>query len=128
MDDVLVESDSFEYMAVLTAVSEHIRQAGLTLNVGKSHFCVRSLRYLARVIGEGVIRTDPEKVSAMVEYAFPRTLEALRSFLGMPGWYRKFIRNYADIAAPLTDLGRPKCRFTMAQAEVEAFTKLKEAM
>lgn len=129
LDDLLVVSDSFEsHLAVLTTVAEHIRQAGLTLNVEKSHFCRRTVKYLGHVIGEGVIRTDPDKISAMVDFPVPRTLKALRSFLGMTGWYSKFISNYADIAAPLTDLMRPKCRFTMTQAGLEAFEKLKKAL
>ncbi|XP_044571939.1 uncharacterized protein LOC123257320 [Drosophila ananassae] len=129
LDDLLVVSDTFEsHLAVLTTVAGHIQKAGLTLNIGKSHFCMRSVKYLGHVIGEGVIRTDLEKIEAMVNYPIPRTLKALRSFLGMTGWYSKFISNYADIVAPLTDLVRPKCRFTMSQAGLEAFTKLKKAM
>nr|XP_043065612.1 uncharacterized protein LOC122320996 [Drosophila bipectinata] len=129
LDDLLVVSDTFEsHLAVLTSVAKHIKQAGLTLNIEKSHFCMRTVKYLGHVIGEGVIRTDPEKISAMVDYPVPRTLKALRSFIGMTGWYSKFISNYADIAAPLTDLMRPKCRFTMTQAGLEAFSKLKNAM
>ncbi|XP_030385488.1 uncharacterized protein LOC115632467 isoform X1 [Scaptodrosophila lebanonensis] len=129
LDDLLIVSNSFEsHLKVLTQVAERIKSAGLTLNVEKSKFCMRSVKYLGHIIGEGVIRTDPEKISAMTDFPIPRTLKALRSFLGMVGWYRKFISNFAAISAPLTDLLKPRQKFIMTPEGEQAFVKLKQLL
>jgi len=92
LDDLLVVSDSFKtHLKVLGLVAEQVKIAGLTLNVEKKHFCMRSAKYLGHIVGEGAIRTDPEKISAMSEFLLPRNLKSLRSFLGIVGWYRKLI-------------------------------------
>jgi len=61
------------------------------------------VKYLGHIVGEGVIKTDPEKISAMTDFPLQNSLKSLRRFLGMIGWYRKFINNFASVAAPLTD-------------------------
>lgn len=129
LDDLLLVSENFEdHLRVLKTVSECIRAAGLTINVKKSQFCVQQVRYLGHIIGEGVIRTDPEKVAAIEKFPIPKTLKSLRSFLGMAGWYRKFIDNFATVSAPLTDLLKAKRRFTMTEDGQQAFTQLKRML
>ena len=126
LDDLLVVSDSFDsHINVLRIVAGHIRNAGLTLNIEKSKFCMKSVKYLGHIVGEGVVRTDPEKIAAMVDFPIPRSLKALRSFLGMTGWYRKFISNYASVSAPLTDLLKPRQKFKMSPEGQQAFELLK---
>ncbi|XP_033237657.1 uncharacterized protein [Drosophila pseudoobscura] len=129
LDDLLIVSDSFEsHRRVLSEVASYIKAAGLTLNVEKSKFCMKSVRYLGHIVGEGVIRTDPDKISAMSDFPLPKSLKSLRRFLGMVGWYRKFISNFASVAAPLTDLLKPRQKFSMTPAGQEAFEKLKEML
>ncbi|XP_044572730.1 uncharacterized protein LOC6503773 isoform X1 [Drosophila ananassae] len=129
LDDLLLVSDTFEnHIRVLKTVADCIRSAGLTINVQKSHFCVQHVKYLGHVIGEGEIRTDPEKVAAIEKFPLPKTLKSLRSFLGMAGWYRKFIDNFATVAAPLTDLLRAKRKFTMTEKGHQAFIELKRRL
>lgn len=113
LDDLLIVSDSFDsHLKVLKRVAKYVRLAGLTLNVKKSKFCMRSVKYLEHIVGEGMIRTDPEKISAMAEFSIPRSLKALRRFLGNVWWYRKFISNFASVASSLTDLLKPKWKFS----------------
>ena len=62
LDDLLIVSSSFEgHLNVLRELALHIKPAGLTLNVAKSHFCMQRVRYLGHNIGDGGIRTDPDK-------------------------------------------------------------------
>lgn len=78
LDDLLVVSSAFEdHLEVLREIALHIKRAGLTINIAKSHFCMRRVRYLGHIIGEGGIRTDPEKVSAISNFPLPKTLRSL---------------------------------------------------
>ncbi|XP_052857197.1 uncharacterized protein LOC128265316 [Drosophila gunungcola] len=127
LDDLLIISESFEaHMRVLSLVAGFVKTAGLTLNVEKSKFCMRSVKYLGHIVGEGVIRTDPEKISAMKDFPLPQSLKALRRFLGMAGWYRKFIKNFSSVTAALTDLLKPRKKFVMSEEGERAFEQLKK--
>lgn len=68
----------------------------------KSKFFREELEFLGFVVSSKGIRTCPEKIKDIVEYEVPYTLRSLRSFLGLPGYYRRFTRDYAQIAKPLT--------------------------
>jgi len=75
--------------------------------------------------GKG-IRTDPEKVKAILEWAAPTTVKAVRSFLGFANFYRRFIRNFSAIVAPLTDLTRKGHSFRWTDEAERAFQHLKK--
>lgn len=129
LDDLLVVSSSFEdHLEVLREIAVHIKHAGLTINIGKSHFCMRRVRYLGHIIGEGVIRTDSEKVSGISNFPLPKTLCSLRRFMGMCGWYRKFVPNFASLASPLSDLMTTKKKFILTEDAVKAFEELKRCL
>ena len=80
------------------------RRAGLTLKMSKCRFFVSEMEFLGHVVsGEG-IRPSPSKVEAIQGIKLPTNISELRGFLGMTGWFRKFIPNYARVALPLTQL------------------------
>ena len=74
------------------------------------------------------MRCDPDKVKAVQEWRTPRNLRQVRSFVGLVNYYRRFIRNYADLAIPLYDLRKKKTRFHWGEAEQKSFEKLKMAL
>ena len=78
------------------------------------------------ISGKG-IATDPTKVKAMQEWSEPANVKELRSFLGLPGYYRKFVRNYALISKPLSDLLK-KGGFHWNSETAKAFSDLKSAL
>jgi len=100
LDDLLVSSPTFEaHIDMLSQVSACLQRAELTINVDESKFCYSQARYLGYVVGGGCIRTDDAKIQSIQEFSQPSSAKQLRRFLGMTGWYRRFIQNYAQTAA-----------------------------
>lgn len=128
LDDLLIVSPTFEsHIEKLEVVAEFLKKANLTINVSKSKFCFKQLRYLGFIVGQGVLKTDPDKISAIQEFPLPKTLKQLRSFLGMSGWYRRFVKNFATLTAPLTDC-ITTTKFIISEEGKDAFNKIKEVL
>lgn len=129
LDDLLVFSNSFEeHLSDLTEVARRLRLAGLTVNMQKSRFCYREVKYLGHIIGHGMIRPDPEKISAIENFPVPCSVRQVRRFVGMCGYYGKFIENYSSLSGPLTDTIRKQGKFQMSPEALESFNKLKSAL
>lgn len=80
------------------------------------------------VVGDGMLKSDPEKVSAIQRIAIPKSSREVRSFLGTAGWYRRFIKNFATLSASLSVTLKKGTKFTMTPEAIEAFNCLKEAL
>jgi predicted aspartyl protease len=128
VDDVLVYTDGSleEHRSHVRKVLEKLREAGLYLDVTKSEFEVKRTKYLGFVIeAEKGVSMDPAKVEAVVNWARPTTVRGVRGFLGFANFYRQFIRNYSDIAAPLTNLTGKNVPFHWSDAADAAFQRIK---
>lgn len=126
LDDLLIISASYEeHIYLLRFVSKMLSDAGLTINVEKSHFLLREIKYLGFLVGEKGLRVDPGKVEAIVNFPAPRTTKQTRRFLGMASWYRRFIEMFSDITAPITDLLKKGKKFVWTSEANDAFEKLK---
>lgn len=129
LDDLLVTSSTFEeHLKLLELVADRLSQAGLTINIDKSQFCLKHVEYLGYVVGGGCLRVNDAKVGAIAEYPIPRTVRQVRRFLGMTGWYRRFIPSYSSLSAPLTDLLKKGIRFEWTETANLAFCNLKKAL
>lgn len=129
LDDIIVISKTFdEHLRLLTEVFRRLRDARLRLNPAKCRFCVDQLKYLGHVVDRHGIRTDPEKVSAVVDWPAPSSVKQIRQFLGMASWYRRFIENFSTLAAPLTRLTRKNARWAWGPEEDTAFRALKKTL
>lgn len=128
LDDILVFStDLQEHEEHLRLVLSTLREHELFAKASKCSFAQQSIDYLGHVISKDGVATDTSKTSAMHAWPMPTTTIELHGFLGLTGYYRKFIRNYDIFAKPLTQLLTKK-GFHWDHRTQEAFDKLKHAM
>jgi hypothetical protein len=127
-DDILVYSKGLEeHIGHLKTVLQILALHHLYAKMSKCVFGTSEVDYLGHIIsGEGV-KTDPKKIAAMVDWPIPKSLKALRGFLGLTGYYRKFIKGYGQIASPLTALLK-KDAFLWSDKAEKAFEELKAAV
>jgi len=127
-DDILIYSTSFAaHLQHIRAVLSTLRAHSLFLKRSKCSFAERRVEYLGHFISEAGVAMDPAKIEAVQSWPMPRTLRALRGFLGLTGYYRRFIHNYGVIATPLTALLK-RDAFRWSDAAAAAFDMLKSAL
>ncbi len=98
---------------------------GLFVKAEKCDFHAQSVPFLGYIVSVEGMRMDPEKIKTVVEWPSPDSRKALQRFLGFANFYRRFIRNFSQLAAPLTALTSPRTTFRWSDAAEAAFTKLK---
>ena len=129
MDDIIIFSETWEeHLIRLKNVFERLREHKLVAKIQKCQFGRESIPYLGHIISIRGTATDPEKVKAIQTIPIPKTVSEVRCILGIFGYYRKFIKNYADVAEPLTHLLKKKVVFEWTQACEEALKTLKIMM
>ena len=131
VDDVLTFTNGWErHLDELRELFERIRQAKLTVKPSKCHFGYQSVEFLGHHVGNGNLEMLSEKVEQVISAPVPRTKKQLRAFLGLSGYYRRFIEDYAMIVAPLTDAlkGGGSATLNWSSAQDKAFAKLKELL
>jgi hypothetical protein len=128
LDDILVYSSSWsEHLQHLQLILQTLRDSQFYAKKSKCNFGLNNIQYLGHIISDAGVSTDPEKTAAMENWPIPTTASELRGFLGLTGYYRKFVRNYGLITKPLTQLLTKK-GFEWTTEATAAFLKLKTAM
>ncbi|KAL2103192.1 hypothetical protein ACEWY4_000060 [Coilia grayii] len=126
LDDLILHSTTWpEHLALLSTVFQRLSAANLSINLAKCEFGQATVVYLGKVVGGGQVRPVQSKVEAILNYPVPSTRRELRRLLGMVGYYRSFCKNFAAIAAPLTDLLSSKVSFAWTQRSQVAFESVK---
>jgi len=107
-----------------------VRRSGLTVKPSKCYFGYPNVEFLGHIVGEGKLRMLNDKVEQICSAGEPRTKKQLRAFIGLTGYYRKFIKDYAQLAAPLTDAlkGGPSSSVKWGPQQDAAFQVLKERL
>ena len=139
LDDVIIFSRSeSEHLQHVAQILQLLEANKLSLSREKCEFGRRSLLFLGHVVSPGHISMEEDKVSAIRDWARPTTKKELQAFLGLTNYYRRFVRDYAFTATPLTDLtgggkeptgsGGAPSKIVWTAAAHHAFRKLKEAI
>lgn len=127
-DDILVYSNDLDaHLLHLTQVFDVLHTHGLKIKLSKCSFAQTQVAYLGHIISAQGVAMDPSKIQCIVDWPKPQTVKALRGFLGMAGYYRKFIRHFGLIAKPLSDMLKAHNFIWTSDADI-AFVKLKQAM
>ena len=128
LDDVVIFSSSWDEH--LTHVKKVLARLRLTAKPRKCQFGMSQCCYLGHIVGSGVLCPEPSKIEAIKSFAIPQTKRQVRSFLGLAGYYRKFIPDFSVIAAPISDLTKksaPSRVIWTAECD-SAFGRLKELL
>lgn len=127
MDDFLILTRDFlKHVEILSELAKRLNSASLTISPTKSFFCMKKTNYVGYTIsGEG-IQANPDRIKPIIEFPRPKNIKAIRRFIGMTGWYRRFIPNFATELAPITDmLKKSNLPFKWNEKANVAFEKLK---
>src|SRR5256886_8914200 len=104
-DDILIYSKNFEdYVVHLQSVLDVLRKEKLFVNMQKCTFCTNKLVFLGFVVSAQGIQVDEEKIHAIQDWPSPKNISEVRSNHGLASFYRRFIKDFGSIAAPLTEV------------------------
>ena len=129
LDDLVVFSKSFsEHLTRLETVFLRLQKANLKLKTNKCFFAKQSIKFLGHIISQEGIKPSPGKIEVIEQIRPPKNQKNIKQFLGMAGFYRKFIPRFAEIAIPMTKLLRKNKPFVWDKECQESFDKLKQAL
>ena len=129
LDDIFIYSSSeAEHLVHLREVLTVLRANHLYLKPSKCEWMKTEVEFLGHRIGREGLSVDPHKVDAVRDWPAPKDVSQMRSFLGLAGYYRRFIENYSKIALPLTELTKDEVAWCWGPAEVAAFEQLKQTL
>ena len=112
LDDIIIYSSTpEEHLEHIKTVFQKLHHAKLSMELSKCHFFAKEIQYLGHVLGIEGIKPVPAKTEAIKAMHPPVNLKQVHAFLGLVGYYRKFIKNFAKIAKPLTILNRLEIKF-----------------
>ncbi|GJW40287.1 transposon Tf2-6 polyprotein [Tanacetum coccineum] len=127
-DDILIYSQDWQqHLEHLETVLQTLRKHKLFAKMSKCTFGSTQVDYLGHVISQHGVQADPKKIQDMVNWPKPSNIKEPRGFLGLTGYYRRFVKDYGKIAKPMTDLLK-KGEFKWCEAATEAFEKLKKTV
>ncbi|EYC17421.1 hypothetical protein Y032_0030g2037 [Ancylostoma ceylanicum] len=129
IDDILIATETEQrHYEVMLEVLRSLQDANLKLKPQKCVFMEREIAFLGHRVDEQGVHVDPEKIEKVKQYPKPTNLAQLRTFLGLCGYYRKFILNFSKVARPLFELTSQKSPWKWTSEQDEAFERLKELM
>ena len=129
IDDILIYSKNLkEHEEYLRIVSQTFRAKKLYAKLQKCKFWLDSVAFLEHVISKNGISVDPKKIEAVVEWSHPTNVSEVRSFLGLAGYYHRFVERFSHIAMPLFRLTQKRVKFEWTEECEQSFQELKKRL
>ncbi|KAL0544440.1 hypothetical protein IC582_019555 [Cucumis melo] len=129
IDDILIYSKTeAEHEEHLRMVLQTLRDNKLYAKFSKCEFWLKQVSFLGHVVSKAGVSVDPAKIEAVTGWTRPSTVSEVRSFLGLAGYYRRFVENFSRIATPLTQLIRKGAPFVWSKACEDSFQNLKQKL
>ena len=117
-----------EHVQKLEVIFKRLEQANFKIQPEKCVFAADTVEYLGHVCTPSGIRPDPQKIKAIELYPVPKTVRDIRAFIGLAWYYRRHVRNFAELARPLTTLTRKGVPFEWTNEQQQAFQRLNEIL
>jgi len=129
IDDILVYASTWDsHLQILHQVFQLLQQHGIRIKLSKCSFVQQQLKYLGHIISGDGVATDPKKIQDVQQWPVPTNVKDVRGFLGLAGYYRKFVQHFGAIAKPLTELLKKSTVFVWTSIHQTAFDQLKQAL
>ncbi|KAL0546479.1 hypothetical protein IC582_016389 [Cucumis melo] len=129
IDDILIYSKTeAEHEEHLRIVLQTLRDNKLYAKFSKCEFWLKQVSFLGHVVSKAGVSVDPAKIEAVTGWTRPSTVSEVRSFLGLAGYYRRFVENFSRIATPFTQLTRKGASFVWSKACEDSFQNLKQKL
>ncbi|GJV09375.1 putative reverse transcriptase domain-containing protein [Tanacetum coccineum] len=129
IDDILIYSkDEREHEEHLKAILELLKEEKLYAKFSKCEFWIPKVQFLGHVIDSRGIHVDPAKIESIKDWASPKTPTEIRQFLGLAGYYRRFIEGFSKIAKSMTKLTQKGIKFDWGEKEEDAFQLIKQKL
>ena len=129
LDDIIIFSQNeLQHLEHLEIVVSHLREAGLKMKHSKCDFSKSEIHYLGHLISPEGISPLPNKLDSIKHMPVPNSIKEIKQFLGLTGYYRKFVPRFADISRPLTTLMKKDTKFKWTPACQKSFELLKETL
>ncbi|KAL4013445.1 hypothetical protein IC575_025615 [Cucumis melo] len=129
IDDILIYSKTeAEHEKHLRMVLQTLRDNKLYAKFSKCEFWLKQVTFLGHVVSKAGVSVDPAKIEAVTGWTRPSIVSEVRSFLGLAGYYRRFVENFSRIATPLTQLTRKGAPFVSSKACEDSFQNLKQKL
>ncbi|GJR85733.1 putative reverse transcriptase domain-containing protein [Tanacetum coccineum] len=129
IDDILIYSkDEKEHKEHLKAILELLKKEQLYAKFSKCEFWIPKVQFLGHVIDSRGIHVDPAKIESIKDWASPKTPMEIRQFLGLAGYYRRFIEGFSKIAKSMTKLTQKGIKFDWGEKEENAFQLIKQKL
>ena len=129
IDDILIYSRSKEeHEQHLRVILELLRQEKLYAKLSKCEFWLQEVQFLGHIVNHQGIQVDPSKIEAIKNWQVPKSPREIRQFLGLAGYYRRFIENFSSIAQPLTLLTQKDRAYEWGEEQEMAFRTLKKKL
>jgi len=129
LDDILIFSKTLEeHREHVHEVLQTLQDAKLLVEPTKSYFHVQRVEFLGHIITPNEIRMDAKKIEAVRDWPTPKNVKDVQSFIGLANYYRRFVRDFGKIAAPLTNLTKGTTKFEWTEECQQAFDKIKDTI